>query len=179
MDKQNSKSKAIVFLTLLFSSSMVLIILFSSLPYNPISITGNSKKYVKALFPQGWEFFTINPQLEKTRVYEYHNKEMKELNLLNASSKNFLGITRLARIKNIEVSFLINQVDTTAWINCKSKLDFQNVIDTSTPVKIYNSTNLHYMQGIYIVQKSKPIPFAWSKNEKIFMPCKTVKIEVI
>ncbi len=167
-----------LYVTICFISSsyLFLSIFLSSIPFTTVSTKGNYKKYFNTLFPEGWAFFTIDPQRAKTYIYK---NKAEDLRILCSSQENFFGISRLSRVKMIESEFLLNQIDSTSWVYCKNEIDFNKTINTIPFIKIFNSTNIQRLKGNLIIKKSSPVPFAWSKNKKVFMPCRVVKINVL
>ncbi len=173
--------KTINYLTItILYSTLIILVVFSNVPYSELSIQGQLKKYIQTVLPQGWEFFTLNPRSEYTVIYKYNsNGEIIIQDFKNSSTNSYLGISKINRIRNIELEVLISRTDSSKYITCFSFEELKNISDTTTCYTIKNTTNIHAMKGTFLIRKTTPIPWAWyCNNPNLFIASKIIKIKI-
>ncbi len=166
---------------LIFWIGLLVSIILSNIPFNPISPKGRYKNFFHTLFPQGWSFFTRNPKENRLIIFRLKsNYKLKEIDIRNSAPNNYYGISRLNRIKGIELSMIDSQVGPNSWVQCDTEKDQKNAIDTLMPQIVINRTCINSLCGLYILKKESPIPWAWHKNaNRLEMPAKIAKVYVV
>jgi len=163
--------------------SFLLVLLKSSLPYNPIPISKSLQMNVHSLAPEGWAFFTRNPREPSLNLY--HLNEQKEIvpycSYPSAHPDYWMGAKRDLRSIGAEMGAMITQVPDSIWVAQEGQLisfleaNHQNLKTFS----IDNEVQGPFICGdLFLVQKS-PIPWAWAKSaDRIDHQFKIAKIEV-
>lgn len=133
------------------------------------------------MFPQGWSFFTKNPKESRLMIFRLKSSnELQQVDLKNTSPNNYYGISRLNRIKGIELSIINSQVDSNSWALCRTSKDQKIAIDTLSTQIVFNRTCINSLCGLYILKEAEPIPWAWCKNANgLEMPTNIAKIYVV
>jgi len=159
---------------------IVFYIALSALPFNPIQLPGSRHINIRTLVPEGWGFFTRNPQ------EPYLNFLKKGLNgwatclsIPNSSSSNFFGIKRNARAEGIEYSFLIKNILPEQWQNSERGIVEYKLYDSLTIFEVTNKIHSPQICGDILVVQQEYVPWAWSASGKaINMPVKFVRLKV-
>ncbi len=142
---------------------MTFLIFFSSLK-EQIVLSKEAQKIISTIFPEGWSFFTKNPQDQTLVVYQIIEGDLILKTVDNHNSKNMFGLSRYSRIISYEASMLANEAMKLVWKqdimgNLKT-LDFNQ----SNNIKVAN--NRHLIDGTFLLVLYKPIPYAWSKAQQ-------------
>lgn len=162
----------IIRLTFIFSiTSAILIVgylMVGSLPESTITISKIKKIQAASVFPEGWAFFTKNPQDEDYLIYSFQkDKNGKFINLIKPSSSpsNLFGINRKSRLQSQEVGAAVHYIVDTSWISIKGGLEMnETILDSLCSIKIPIKSNYPFFTGKYILQKIAPIPWSWAKT---------------
>ncbi|MEU7165130.1 SdpA family antimicrobial peptide system protein [Streptomyces morookaense] len=145
-------------------AAFILLTVFLSMPGNVLtrSWMGGVKNVFTITAPQGWAFFTKNPQ--SLDVYAYRAHEGDYTNVLDTPQvkpSNLFGLTRKQRAQGPEMAALAAQV--TAWHPCKA-VDLQVCLRSGfrQPVKaIHNDSPTATLCGELVLAQEKPTPWAY------------------
>lgn len=156
---------------------MTFLIFFSSLK-EQIVLSKETQKMISTIFPEGWSFFTKNPQNQTLVVYQIIEGNLILKTVDNHNSKNIFGLSRYSRIISYEASMLANEAMKLVWredlMGNLKKLDFNR----SGKIKVIN--NRHLINGTFLLILYKPIPYAWSKSsQEKNIPIKYITIQVV
>jgi antimicrobial peptide system SdpA family protein len=179
--KRNIKLVSFTFIVCGIWLVFIVYITIAFLPFNPLSTGKTMKSKLLNFVPQGWAFFTKNPRLPQTFIYQKKGSTLECLTDGNGGMNVFFGADRTLRYKNgLEVSYLLKKVDNSCWTECKiDLLKFVNSNDLIT-VNIDNDLDCKSLIGEFYVQKIEPIPWAWSRSESsIIMPSTVIKINIL
>lgn len=153
------------------------IIFFSSLK-SQLVLSEELKLATNTIFPQGWGFFTKNPQDFAINIYKIENKKLILIDIKNQSFKNRLGFSRSARIIGYEMSTVVSDIQNKDWVRNTDGNIYSNIDDKIVDVENREYFN-HLKKGEYLVKLYKPIPYAWSNdNQEKFNPFSVVKIKI-
>jgi len=155
---------------------VVLVNVFISVIPVPSNIKFKSKQSFYTLFPQGWGFFTRNPL--ECQLLIMKTNDVNHLNVLepNSSLSSLFGISRINRVRNIEVALILKKIKTKHWKYSKGgEWDFDDKIKCDTVENNFSPKTVH---GHYYFLWQKRIPWAWAKYSKLIMPYKYVKVYV-
>ena len=148
--------------------SILVFLLVVSIPESTINISKTSKVNLANILPQGWAFFTRNPQEENVYIYNYekikHN-EIEQLILHTGSIFNLFGFNRKSRLQSQDLGYIVANLPDTAWTTIKG--DFNSNLGTILGVKVFQISTAFkypYFQGYFLLQKKYPIPWAWYRN---------------
>ena len=169
------KNLILKFLIILCWMLCATIILFASLK-SQLVLAENQKEIVGKIFPQGWGFFTKDPQSFALNIYSCKNNKFTKVNILNQSLKNNFGFSRASRMVGYELSMVAQKIKTNEWVSDQSK-NIYNSIKNRTII-IHSDYNYSYLsKGIYVLELYKPIPYAWAdQNQAKNNPISTAKI---
>lgn len=163
--------KRIIFLaTFFFGFFLIGYVMVGSLPGATISISKISKIQTVSIFPEGWAFFTKNPQDEDYIIYSFdkgnQNKYEKIINP-TSSPKNFFGLNRISRLQSQEIGSAIHFIQDSSWVTIKGNINSNDsIIKKIKPTLIPIISKHPYFTGTYILQKIAPVPWAWIKDFK-------------
>lgn len=116
------------------------------------------KKIVKALFPQGWSFFTKNPKDIELSIYNL--KDNKFENLTNFQAKEYFGICRKNRLLNTKLIEVAKNIDDKLWIYSLE----ENSLKTDELAIVTIEDDL--LKGNeFIINKYLPFPYSWHKSD--------------
>lgn len=143
---------------------------------NPLQINSGLYKYNKTsnFFPQGWGFFTRNPQEELVDVYTFDHNNLQKVENKSFSSANRFGLSKDIRHNLIEIGNFYELLKSgRKWHSHKGFFDNQYIAKLKTDT-ITVKDSKRYDAGFkilkrkktYIITRYKPIPFAWSNNNQ-------------
>ena len=135
--------------------------------------------YSHSILPQGWEFFTLNPRSEYIVVYKVEKGRLIMEDFKSSAPNSYFGISKINRIRNIELEYLISTIDNNQYTTC-NKIDSLVILKNILPIyKMTNNTNVKTLLGEFLIRKTTPIPWAWHRNNKnLFMPSKVIRIKI-
>ncbi len=151
------------------------------LPFNALRLPYETTINVQLWLPQGWAFFTRDPQEDLQLIYvkrrgrEWTRADMRVL----AESSGMLGFGRSRRAQNMEASILLAQIPRQWWKPCRGSV--QSCLDRAPFAgEIRNPSPQPTILGECGAIVQKPIPWAWSRsNPPITMPCRVVRFRVV
>ena len=146
------------------------------MPFNPINLPFSKELTIGKFMPQGWAFFTRSPREDNLYVYHLENSNWKLGTLPNSNYS--LGAGRNMRVQGGEIAYLLTKVYSKKMVEFRGPLDTAKIA-AMRAIPVVN-TYLHPNICGEILVKAQPlVPWAWSKNKKIIMPYKLVKLNVI
>ncbi len=179
------KSKLSYFLPIVFILNILLwvlltvVILSSAGPYNTTSFKFLNKSEsltLRSFFPEGFGFFSRDPQEEFPLIYKEVNDNLVLLTKPNSSLKNMLGLRRSQRSIFAELGIIVSEVADEDWSRCASSLVECWNSKTIKILKIENMNHGANLCGTYLISTKKPIPWAWRNTFKGEMPQRFVKL---
>lgn len=174
---------SVLFITLgLVGLGIVMLILFSVSPFNPIRAKADFNRQVYTFIPQGWAFFTRNPREAQIQLYQAdHLGGWRKVNHFHAHRSNFFGLSRKTTALITELQYIkMNDLKDSYFINCES--NYQRGIVGCVPDTTYTVLNKFekpILCGEYIMTLQEPVPWAWSKSmDKVMMPSKVIRLNI-
>ncbi|MFL0082489.1 SdpA family antimicrobial peptide system protein [Tenacibaculum maritimum] len=145
------------------SKILVVFIVFSMLltfsEDNTVNLNSNA---LRLLSPQGYAFFTRNPQEPQIFIYRIKNDTIEENLTKNSSTLDmFFGLSRVNRRESLEMNNVISKL--TKWKDYTSLNDIKTTVQDTLKI---TSTDSKKIKGNFLIIKEKRIPWAWSKNLK-------------
>jgi antimicrobial peptide system SdpA family protein len=128
--------------------------------------------------PQGWSFFTRNPQEDDIYVYKVENNNLVDVTERLNSPVNLFGLKKINKYSGIELGSIVAKIKTSEWASCNVQLKYFN-LDSLPTVHLKSNFPQPSFDGTYILQKKPPIPFLWAKHFKGEMHAKIVKVKVM
>ncbi len=169
-----------LFLAMIWLMAMVYIAR-SSLSYSVLNLPFDSRAnraVVRSFFPEGFGFFTRDPQEARLYIYKLENGQIIPLSRPNATFGHLFGISRKGRAQNIELGQLLGQLQKMPWRECKNSL--AECVSPEWPEnKIKNHNIYPLLCGDIIIQVKKPIPWAWHRDFKAQMPSEIIKVTIL
>lgn len=153
------------------------LILFSTMK-SQLILAENHKEFINKIFPQGWGFFTKDPQDFELNIYKIRNGKLEKIKTLNQSLENKFGFSRSSRMIGYEMSTIAQEIKSTEWIQ-NTDNNIYSSLKNSTIV-INNKVKFRYFsRGSYLIQLYKPVPYAWAKqNQEKYNPFSVAKIQI-
>lgn len=147
--------------------------------HNALDLPAQDVRLTVALAPQGWGFFTRNPQGAGTYLLRREVDGWSPAGPgRNAEPSNLFGFRRVPRARGVEMGRLVQALGSDAWQECKDLpgtcvdgLPVSAVIPNDNPVPLYC--------GELAVVRQEPVPWAWSSaSAPVVMPSFVARIEV-
>lgn len=151
-------------------SALTGLLLCAFMPDNPLRPPKVVKDNLTAFAPQGWVFFTRNPREASDRVYRRTNPCCESIVATNGDAEHMFGIQRDPRAQGVELGTLVAQVPEKAWQPCRGDLAACIAKTTPAAVKVVNRSAVRSMCGEVIVERRPPIPWAWSRSNRVNPP---------
>jgi antimicrobial peptide system SdpA family protein len=154
--------------------------LHGGMAFNPIALPMESPS-VRLFAPQGWKFFTRNPQEQATLVFQATTGGSWSSASLTPNSRfsNGFGLSRRGRAQGIEIGLLLRSVVPSAFIECTTEPAscFGSLAEIG-PVQ--NGSPDPSLCGLVGVAMQRPVPWAWARSKKrVVMPSRVIKMRVI
>lgn len=152
----------------------------ASVGHTGLDLPGQDRQVIGRLSPQGWGFFTKDPQDELVHVMRRTEGEWQLADPEPSGSPSHLfGFRRELRARGVEVGLLTQALGRAdQWHECKGApsscvdaLPLAAVVQNPSPSPFYC--------GELVVYRQEPVPWAWSKaNRPVVMPSFLARIEV-
>ena len=154
-------------------------ILFSSLPYNPLSPDYGQKVTLITIIPQGWGFFTRDPREPDLVLYTLRDKQWEKSPFMPISAvNNLMGLNRFPRAQSVELAMILSRVKGTDWRTTNAKIT-DVVVNTQEILSIPSLSPLPTLNDTLCIVLKEPVPWAWTSNRgDIAMPSKYVIVNV-
>lgn len=139
-----------------------------------------NKEIFRAFFPEAWGFFTKSPNDDLLDIYKINSDlTLEKITINNSSFKNYIGLSRKARIIGYQSSILLSAiyVDSLKW---KDSAGSYNFFIPETMFSVVRNESLTYFpKGNYILIKYKPLPWAWfAENQNKFKPYQYIGVNI-
>ena len=161
------KMRLFFLIALLSWLSVYVLLISTNAGYTSFKFQSNYKNLVFQLLPQGWGFFTKSPRDANLYVYIKNEKTFKRASRQNFTYKNFYGLSRVDRIKHLQLGRLLSKINDTLWSKFESK-DFKSFKNGNEPIEVNNNFRKQLLRGNIFVVSQKPVPWAWSKSSDKF-----------
>ncbi|CAM2829512.1 SdpA family antimicrobial peptide system protein [Corynebacterium propinquum] len=151
---------------------LCMVVILSLLPYSPVrsSVSFIEKEKLTAIVPQGWGFFTKDPQEERLNFYKLgSDRKWLADDVANASSTNYFGASRRSRLRGLELAKLLTHVGgpkSENWKTClsTSRDDCLNSVKDKNPIEVNNDYPIKTICGPSLITQQKPNPWAYSQS---------------
>ncbi len=152
----------------------------AALPFNPIRLP--FERWVRVPFwaPEGWGFFTRNPQEEAMLLFVRGRDGQWTSASIGPGGmpKNAFGLNRANRAQSAEAGLLVSKIPQKAFQPCRNQ---PSVCLEQAPVamSLNDLTPRPTLCGQIGIVMRKPIPWAWSgSRDSIIMPSRVARINV-
>jgi antimicrobial peptide system SdpA family protein len=152
----------------LFWGVIVFSLVASFMPDPPVRTSKSTITILRKILPQGWAFFTKDPQESFMLLYKLQCSgdsitHIKEFTYKSASLANSLGFSRKARLVGGEVGVIASSLPKSGW---------RDGIGPVSNIKRYsiksqlNKDLLLVPEGTYMLVQRRPIPWAWFNRDQ-------------
>jgi len=151
----------------------------AAMPHNPIHLPYERQLQIQLLLPEGWKFFTRDPQDEDLLVLKPAGGAWAAPdNTSNGEAANFFGAARTGRAMFVEAGLLTANVPDWAWKECKEEPT--HCLDRLGPaLSVVNPNRRPQLCGTVGLARLKPVPWAWASSaHPVVMPSRVLRIEV-
>src|SRR5580658_7794284 len=90
-----------------------------AMPYNPIHLPYETQIHAATLLPEGWKFFTRDPEEEAPYVLVRKETGWAPIAATNATAANWFGASRKSRAMAVELGRLMTDIPKEGWTACK------------------------------------------------------------
>jgi antimicrobial peptide system SdpA family protein len=152
----------------------------SAIPFNAVRLPGERLVNIRYWSPQGWAFFTRDPQEDWLLFYRRgRDGSWTDAGLApNGRVRHLFGFDRKPRAQLTEVAVLIQRVSRNGWASCRDALPqcFEQISVASELVNDLPSPTLCGSIGFAFQEQ---LPWAWSQAmPSIIMPARVAKVNV-
>jgi antimicrobial peptide system SdpA family protein len=154
--------------------------LHGAMNFNPLHLPLEQHVRTQQWLPQGWAFFTRDPQEDRLLVYQRHASGAWTPALLTPHGRpeNVLGMDRVSRAQGVEVGQLYERLRRKDFEPCVGRLPAcldAHATDSRLPNLMPHKT----LCGRIAIVKQKLLPWAWSAwEERSQMPASAAIVEV-
>ncbi len=139
----------------------------SSASVNGWKLPLQDRRWVVSLAPQGWNFFTRDPQEPRIEVYRRDGDAWVSVDPGSSAEPRYLfGFSRQARVLGMETGAVLKGVrGTPPWQECRS--DPAQCLAASAlpePVWVPNDSPHPILCGAVAFVRRPPVPWAWSNS---------------
>jgi antimicrobial peptide system SdpA family protein len=169
-------------LSLLLVFVIAIFLLATSVPESTIRLAKINRLRVNALAPEGWAFFTRSPLEPNLIVHQLtNNGQLKRFTQRPNSIRYLYGLNREKRLAGQEFGRLQGYITDSLWKPIQGPVEqHMGLLDSLVTIRIPNASRHPQMQGTYIIQSVKTVPWAWAGNNlTAFVESKICKIYVV
>ncbi len=161
----------------LLALSIAGLAVLSSMPIAAVRLPGPPEEAAQVLLPEGWAFFTANPEAVYPQAYVrsadgswlYQNGSL-------ARPSELFGLDRARRVTSAEIDILLRGVPGRAWRACGS-LPARCLSLAPDAVRLVNRSPDVGLCGEVGFVRQQVLPWAWRDTE-VVMPSTVVRAEV-
>jgi antimicrobial peptide system SdpA family protein len=164
---------------LLLCSAIVLQLVYdlhSEMPRNAATLPLESRFGSSRLVPEGWAFFTRNPQLPQTFIFSLgQGGQLSRRIYSGALRTGFPSASRQTEAILVELALVTDGTSSADWTECAS-LD-PGCLALAQPRRVADSLRHPRLCGSIAVVERAPVPWAWSRSDQV-MPSRLLELEV-
>jgi antimicrobial peptide system SdpA family protein len=157
-------------------STLLIYVVGSRLSINPVQPWRQDVVRIRRLIPQGWAFFTRDPQA--SRVFPFRKQgRWRSVSLgPHALPSNIFGLSMRHRAQRFEMAILVRQIPQEAWRPCDESP--VACLESAPEVAVRNTFPRPTLCGDVGLIRQKPLP--WSRrasSRTVIMPSTVVRLE--
>lgn len=147
------------------------VVVLSLLPFSPIRtvVPDIEEEKITEITPQGWGFFTKDPQERRLTIYRSEaGMGWEDFTQSNSSMDNKFGLSRFGRVRGLELGNLLeshsDKLDAS-WVECDS-VNMDSCLESAnslTAVQIQNDYQIQTLCGSILLVQQAPNPWAYSQ----------------
>jgi antimicrobial peptide system SdpA family protein len=147
--------------------------------HSPVSMSQRDAHSLLSIGPEGWGFFTRDPQEKRLLLYSVSRSTGKLVEASPATVRTWYQVmagSRASRIRGMEIAKLQTLIEAESWQPCRR--DAAQCLNAQ-PVRVVNPMHVKTVCGEHVLQVQAPTPWAWAGSaSKIHMPSRVVRIDV-
>jgi len=165
-----------------FWSAIGVFAVHARMPPNVVTLPAENliRPVISVLFPEGWAFFTRDPQLERVMPLVRQSDGSWQTRWLGPHSepRNLFGIDRSSKAQGVELGLLIGAIPQSEAKSCD--VGPMTCVETSAPSRtIANTSPDPTICGDVAIVFQKPVPWAWSgARVAVIMPSRIMRVSV-
>ncbi len=159
------------------AAALAALAVYAAIPPAVIALPQPAITAGELLLPQGWAFFTANPQSVYPQPYERSGDGtwVDKVSSLAAPSALF-GLNRSLRALSAESSLLLRSVPARSWRTCTDQ-PARCLLTAPVAARVVNTSPLEDLCGDVGFARQQALPWAW-RNTGTVMPSLVVRVEV-
>jgi antimicrobial peptide system SdpA family protein len=157
-------------------STLLIYVVGSRLSINPVRPWRQDVVRIRRLVPQGWAFFTRDPQA--SRMFPFgRQRRWRSVSLgPHALPSNIFGLSMRHRAQRFEMAILVRQIPQEAWRPCDESP--VACLESAPKVAVRNTFPRKTLCGDVGLVRQKPLP--WSRHassQTVIMPSTVARLE--
>lgn len=145
------------------STLLVIYVVHGSMPKTPVDLPREQQLQTIRWIPQGWAFFTRDPQEESIVPYVRDGESWKVAVPTGGSPRYMLGWDRSGRGVWVEIGLLVDGAPMSSYVSCEDE-PAQCFARAKNPMTVKNRSPIRYLCGDVILSAQKPAPWAWARD---------------
>ena len=156
---------------------LILYVLIGSVAENALAHSVVEQRFLRAVTPEGWAFFTKSPREAETVAYRRKGDRWVTAVSPNAHPVHLFGVRRSARVAGIELSDLMRRMPRGHWTPATTE-EREATVRRLRPLRLASRAERPAVCGMLLLESREPIPWAWSRAETVRMPARRALLEV-
>lgn len=159
-------SRPVFQLTSLILITAFLTSIYAVLPRNVLSdhVPKSARVTISTLWPQGWGFFTKDPDSPDIDVYKETSTGQTKSLLVTPQGRpsNLFGLSRTGRAQGPEIAILNDLIDEDEWVACTTEnIGCLESARSAEAIKLTNTSPSPTICGRVIFTSEIPIPWSY------------------
>lgn len=145
----------------------------------PLMISASLRSNVMSFMPEGFAFFTRDPQEPDLAAYERQgNRWIDTSPPVLAEPSNWLGLSRSSRAHGIEIGLLMQSLPSNAWVSC-ADVPISCFGRLPPETVVVNESARPSICGEVGLVRQPPIPYAFARTgRQSIMPSLVAHLQV-
>lgn len=150
------------------------------LPFNPLRLPLRTELQTSVWMPQGWAFFTRDPQEERLYMLRLGRDGWHDFSCgTHADLCNGLGLSRRSRALGIEMGLLFGYTQAKNWRPCRSQRP-EACLTELPAAEVRNPNQQPLVCGDIAMVLRAPTPWAWwREHPKLLLPSRVTRLRVL
>jgi len=157
-------------------STLLVYVIGSRFSINPVRPWRQDVLRIRRLIPQGWAFFTRDPQASRVFPFRRHETWTSASLGPHALPSNIFGLSMRHRAQRFEMFVLVRKIPQEAWRRCDESP--VACLESTPEVAVRNTFPRPTLCGDVGLVRQKPLP--WSRrasSQSVIMPSTVVRLE--
>jgi len=164
------------FFTAIFIAAVFILIWLATIdkPFIPVNL--RVKRIVHSLTPQGWAFFTKDPQSTMYDIYKQEDGHLTKINYKISEPKNLFGLSRKSVKIKTTIAGIAETLPDSLWKITSDPNDFNHDAKIFNRVSYNQESIIH--PGKYVIVSYEAIPFDSLQNKNYHQQFKYTDINI-